>query len=673
MIKTMFIVLAVLLALIVAFFQYLYKNKEKSQLKYWLSFLRFLSVFTILLLLINPSINKTEIENVKPNLIVAVDNSKSIKYSSGDKSVLNFVEKLKNDKLLNDKYKVEYFSFGNNVSPLDSLKFNENQTNISAPIQEFSKLYKKSNNPIIIVTDGNQTIGNNVEFNTSKSPVFPLIIGDTTQFEDVFIGQLNVNKYTYINNKLPVEVFINYTGNKRITKQFSVYNKNNKVFSKNLIFSKDDNVKIESFFLSPKEKGIQYFTASIENLEDELNTLNNKKNFSVNVIEETSKILVLTSIIHPDLGMLKKAIESNKQRSVFIENINNFKGNVSDYQLVILYQPTSLFKSVMRNISDKNLNYFVITGLSTDWNFLNSIQQNFKKSNTSQFENYRPVYNSNFPSFLVEDIDFLNFPPIEDVFGTVNFSIPINTLLFQKIGPITTEETMLGTFQNDNQRGAFLFGENIWRWRMRSFVKNNSFEVFDGFISNVIQYLSSNLRNERLSVTVNNLFYANEMVNFSASYLDENYQFNTKSKLWVSISSKENNYIKKIPFSLSNNQYKAEFSNIPAGEYYYTVTVDNQASKSSGSFKVLQFEIEQQFKNANDLSLKKLATKTNGEVFYEQNSENLITLLQSDPRFKSVQSSKVIESPLIDWKWLLGIVVLILSIEWFIRKYFGKI
>ena len=63
---------------------------EKSQLNYWLSFLRFLSIFTLLLLIINPSIKKNSIEIAKPNLLVAVDNSKSIKNNLQDKNVENF-------------------------------------------------------------------------------------------------------------------------------------------------------------------------------------------------------------------------------------------------------------------------------------------------------------------------------------------------------------------------------------------------------------------------------------------------------------------------------------------------------------------------------------------------------------------------------------------------------
>ncbi|REE81829.1 hypothetical protein BX611_1368 [Lutibacter oceani] len=669
----LYIILAVFSALTIAVFQYIFKNKEKSQLNYWLSFLRFLSVFTLLLLIINPSIKKNNIEIVKPNLLIAVDNSKSIHYNLQDKNIENLIKKLKNDNVLNNKYSIDYFKFGNGLQVLDSLSFNESQTDLSIPFLEFSKMYKDGINPTILVSDGNQTKGTGVEFINYKSPVFSYMVGDTTIFEDISISKLNVNKYTYINNKLPVELFVNYYGNKNVSKKLNIFDQGTKVYSKTLNFSTNDNVKIESFYLTASSAGTHYYTATIETLENEQNILNNTKNFSINVIGEDSKILILTSIIHPDLGMLKKSIESNKQRSVTIFDVNKFKGNVSDYQLVILYQPTNLFENVFKQITNKKTNYLIISGLSTDWEFLNKLQTYFKKNVLSQTEEYQPIFNSTYESFVSNNIGFSSFAPIEDIFGNVTFSVPINTLLFQKIGSFETEKPMLATFHKNTQKAAILFGENSWRWRMNSFSENKSFELFDGFISNLIQYLSSDLKNNRLNVTINNLYYTNETIEVTASYLDENYNFDDRAKLWITITNKESNYIKKIPFAVLNNKFNAVLSNIPSGEFSYLVTVENQKPRVSGSFKILPFEVEQQFTKGNNSHLKNLTLKTEGEIFYNNQSDQLIASLKNDTRFKSTLKLNIIETPLINWKWLLGFIILSLSIEWFLRKYFGKI
>ncbi len=671
--KLFYIFLAVLIALFIAVFQYIFKKEERSQLNYWLSFFRFITIFLLLLLLINPSIKKNNIEIIKPILLIAVDNSKSIKYNSQQEIVKNLVGKLKDDSELNHKFDITFFGFGSTLFPLNELNFEDGQTNLSLPFQEFSKLYKTDSSPVILISDGNQTVGNSVEFVNYKSPIFPFIVGDTTVFEDISISQLNVNPSTFINNQLPVELFINYTGSKPITKNLNVYHKGTKVYSEQFQFSKNQNVKTASFFLKATTKGTQFYTATIDQLENEQNIQNNTKSFSINVIEEKSDILILASIIHPDLGMLKKSVESNKQRTVTISTVANFKGNINDFQLVILYQPTTIFKKIWTEINQKKSNYFVISGRNTDWNFLNGIQSNFSKKASTELENYSPIFNSNYATFLSADIGFSNFAPIEDRFGEIVFSVPFQSLLFQKIGNIETEKPLLATFENSNQKVAVLFGENSWQWRMNSFAENKTFELFDGFMANLVQYLVSTDSKSRLNVTVNPIYYANEIIQVSASYLDENFNFDNRVKLWLTVSNTETNFSKKLPFSALNNRFVVELPNLPSGEYLYTVSVENQDNSASGSFKILSFEVEQQFTNANSQQLKRLANTTNGITFYNHQEQNLINYLIKDNRFKSVQKNTSSKTPLIEWKWILGLIIFTLSIEWFTRKYFGKI
>ena len=68
-----------------------------------------------------------------------------------------------------------------------------------------------------------------------------------------------------------------------------------------------------------------------------------------------------------------------------------------------------------------------------------------------------------------------------------------------------------------------------------------------------------------------------------------------------------------------------------------------------------------------------LADETNGKLFYDEQKNNLINELKSDTRYNSTQYISSIKTPLISWKWILGFIILTLSIEWFTRKYFGSI
>lgn len=208
---------------------------------------------------------------------------------------------------------------------------------------------------------------------------------------------------------------------------------------------------------------------------------------------------------------------------------------------------------------------------------------------------------------------------------------------------------------------------------MNSFAENKTFERFDGFLAGLIHYLVSADSKSRLNVTINPIYYANEIIQISASYLDENFNFDNRSKLWLTVTNEETKFIKKIPFSASNNRFVAELPTIPFGEYKYNVSVENQDHSVSGSFKILPFEIEAQFTNANAQQLKKIANETKGFTFYNNQEQNLIDYLKKEESFKSIQKNTISKTPLIDWKWILGFIVLFLSLEWFTRKYYGKI
>ncbi len=73
--------------------------------------------------------------------------------------------------------------------------------------------------------------------------------------------------------------------------------------------------------------------------------INNTKNFAVEVIDQKTNMAIVSAINHPDIAALKRAIETNAQRKVTIVKPNDIK-SLQDYNVLILYQPNSEFKSV---------------------------------------------------------------------------------------------------------------------------------------------------------------------------------------------------------------------------------------------------------------------------------------------------------------------------------------
>ena len=661
------------LSLSVAFFQYYYKVKNKLKVTIILFALKTLSLFLLILLLINPVIEKVVIENEKPILSILVDNSKSISYFKEAESVRDIVSNVNNNNHLRDKFSINEFTFGKDLHVLDSLSFLENETNIAAAITGVTELHKEKIMPIVLITDGNQTIGYAYEFLSSKHPIYPIIVGDTTKHVDLKITQLNVNKYSYIQNKFPVEVLLNYEGSEKVKTQFSIFSQGKTIFRENVTFSSDKKSATITANLTSTKEGLQYYTASIRKIENEKNTKNNTKNFSVEVIDEQTKVLILSSVLHPDVGALKKSIESNKQRSVDVFLIDKFNNQINDYQLIILYQVNNKFKSVISQLKQRNSNYLLVSGSNSDWNFINKQQLGFTKNAIHQTENYGAIYNGSFLTFLQEDIGFNNFPPLKDTFGEIAISKEHQILLHQNINGIQTTQPLLVNFDINNQKSAVLFGEGIWKWRAASFLTTNSFEEFDKFTGSLVQFLASNKKRARIEVNVENSYPANSTIHISAFYTDKNYQFDARAALELSITSKETNEVTKIPFSLVNNSYQVEIENLASGDYSYRVEVLDQKINKYGRFKITEYQIEEQFTSANVNKLQQLATKTGGKLFYKNQIEDVANELLDNTSFYTVQKSSVKQQNLIDWKWVLFFVITLFTVEWFIRKYHGKI
>ena len=635
--------------------------------------LKGLSLFLLLLLLINPRIEKTEINNIKPVLSVLVDNSKSTSFFNEGKNVAKFIKKIHENDDLISKFKIQKFTFGNSLQVFDSLSFLETQTNISEAIFGVENLQKDKIAPIVLITDGNQTIGSDYEFINSNQPVYPIVIGDTATYVDVKISLLNVNKYSYIENKFPVEVILNYEGDENIITQLSIYSQGKTVFRKTVRFSSSENSATVIANLTSTKEGLQYYTASVSKIENEKNIKNNTKNFSVKVIDEQTKVLLLTSVLHPDIGAFKKSIESNKQRSVEVFVIDKFKSQVSDYQLVILYQPNSDFNKIITQLKQSNTNFLVVSGTQTDWNFINKKKLGFRKSVINQIEDYGAIYNDSFLTFLQQDIGFNNYPPLKDKFGEVRISKEYQTLLFQSINGIQTEQPLFANFDLNNQKSAIILGEGIWKWRAASYLNSNSFEAFDKFMGNLVQYLASNKKRNRLEVNAEALYPANSTINISAAYTDKNYQFDARASLEITITNLETKEVVNVPFSLINNSYKTEIENLMSGDYTFKVSVIGQEINKYGRFQITDYNIEEQFTNANVYKLQKLADKTGGKLFFKDQTSEVIKEILENDSFYTVQKSSIKQKKLIDWKWIVFIVVGLFTTEWFLRKYFGKI
>lgn len=665
------ILLSVIISGAVAFYQYLFKVDNQNKTNWLLAFLRFISVFSLLLLLINPVISRKSIETNKIPLAIVADNSRSISELKANDLEKELIEKLTSNTALKEKFEIQTSTFDEDFYSGKPLDFKGNQSNIDNVATNLKQLNKNTFYPIVLLTDGNQTIGNDYVYSFQETAsVFPVILGDTTTTFDLKINQLNANKYAFLKNKFPVEVFLQYNGNKPISTNFSIEKNGKKISSQTVNFDKKNKVQSVQILLEADRVGLQKYKAVISSSTKEKNTYNNVKNFAVEVIDQRKEIAIISDISHPDLGAFKRAIESNAQRKVTLLKTNSIS-DLKKYNLLVLYQPTASFKKIFDANKNLRINTFIITGMATDFNLLNQMQSDLDFKLTNKQEDFTSSFVTGFNLFAQNDIQFEQFPPLENPFGKITEKGSSNTLLTARVNGIEVGNPILTFSEKGNSRSAYLLGENSWKWRMESFVMNQSYEKYDQFIDKIIQYLSTNSAKKALLVEHESFYNSGETIEFFAQYFNKSYELEENANLSINLTNKNTKSTKNYNFSKANNGYQAIFDGLEPGNYSFQVKESTSNASYNGTFEVLDFDVEKQFVNPDVSKLQQLANQNKGEVIHPNQIDKLIQKLLEKDTYLPVEKSLIKNSPLIDWITLLIILAISLASEWFIRKFNG--
>ena len=672
-ITVLYIILAAIVALGIVVFQYIYKQKAKSNIHWLLAFLRFVGVFGLLLLLINPKFSQKSYTLEKPNLVILADNSTSI--SESENELQRLISKLKDAKEVTDRFKIASYKFGSKLDILDSLSFTDKNTNISKSLLALKDIYAREQTVTILLSDGNQTVGEDYSYLKAdqNNTIYAMVLGDTTKYKDISIGPILTNKYAFLKNKFPLESYISYQGNTPVSATVSVKMNDKLVHKENLRLDAQSNFKTITIEVDANSVGIKNLLVEVTKLPEERNIENNRRSTTIEVIDEKTKIALISDIVHPDLGALKKAIESNEQREVTIFKSSTPNSSLEEIDLFIFYQPTIRFKNSFTFAKGKNANTFIITGTQTDYSFLNNSNVGFEIENGYPEQEVFGLLNNGFTKYDISKFNLTDFPPLVSDAGPILITTPYETLLGTQIKGLDVQQPLMGVMEQNAGKQAFLIGENLWKWRIQTYRNSNDFVNFDEFIGNLIRYLTSSKNKTRLNVDYEKVYEGSSNTVITATYFDEAFLFDPNAKVTIKVTNTSSKNVQTNPMVLKNGYFEADLSNLIAGSYEFVVSVEKEKKSVSGSFVISEFEMENQFVSSDNEKMEKLAMSTGGKLFYPSQMNGLLQDLKENDAYVPTEKSTENIVSLIDFKLLLGLIVFAFAAEWFIRKYNGLI
>ncbi len=666
-----------------------YKNKKtenlNNKLQIILAFSRFLLISFLCFLLLKP-IFKAKFKTIeKPLIIIGIDNSQSILANKDSLFYKNeYPQKI--DSLidnLSDKFNVISYSFDSKINDSLNYLFNGTETNYSAFFDEVkSSFFKKNISSIILVSDGIFNSGShpNSTIESFNLPILTIALGDTVNYRDFIIKNVNHNEISYLDNNFPVEVIIEAKKLKGEKAIVSVIN-NNTVIEKQIInISKENQFEKINFLIKAKNKGIQKYSIKINEVNDEINFKNNYTDFFIDILENKQKILIAYSSPHPDLSAIKQAIDANKNYEVDINSIDNIN-NYNNYDLIILHSsPTNSNVNIVNKIKESETPLLLINGTNTNINSFNNCNLGIRINQKSQnFNEVTANYNSNFSLFTISENTLktiITFPPLICHFGEYQYNIPMNNFLNQKIGMVKTENPLITFGEINNKKVGFILGEGLYKWKLYDYKINKNFDSFYEIINKIVQFLSIKADRSYFRVKCNNVFSQAEQVIINAELYNESYELINEPDVKITITDKnQKNY--NFIFNKTTNSYMLNVGNLPVGDYNYVCTVNNKNKiySKKGTFSITQIKTEFINTVADHNLLNNLSVKTDGKLFYLNSKNNELNKLKNyineDNLFKSYSYFKNIYADLINYKWILFLLVLLVTIEWSIRKING--
>ena len=654
-----------LLGLAYAFF--LYRNERlitNKKLLTTLFVLRFILVSILASLLLNPTLKSIQKKVEEPIVIIAQDVSSSIQDSTFQ--LLTNLSKQFPD------FQLYTYSFSDDINSGFSTKNNGLKTNFSHLFDEIESRFANRNvAALILASDGLYNTGSNPLYRKGNNyPIYPIVLGDTTIKTEVSIVKVKQNEIAFLGNSFPLEISLDMQQAKGKHTQLTIWNNGNKLHSEKINITTNDEFKKVKIKIEATAIGLQKYRIVASTVDSEINTNNNRYTAYVEVIDSKYKILLLNGLNHPDIAAYKSAIEKNKNYSIEQYHINDFKGSIDAYQLIVLFGADNNVE-VIKMIQNSKIPLLIFQ--------LNKLGINEKLTTAIRFvnkgstEEVRAIKNQQFSKFTFSNklLHLLSeAPPLNTPFGNYELSNIAELILQQKIGMYISDKPIIFLSEQEGKKMALVTAEGFWKWKLYDYAHNSNNEAFNELFSKLTQYLVLQEDKSRFRLAYKKQFSEVENIYFDASLFNESFELISDKDIEISIID-EKGTAYNFEFSTYNNQYNLDVGKLAIGSYSFLAKVRGSELKKRGSFDVKVIQLEQLKTVADHQFLTSLAMGSGGKVFSAENVNELISEIENNKHnYKIIHTKEKLEG-IINIPWILVSLLFLISTEWFVRKYNG--
>jgi len=637
-------------------------------------------------LLLGPVVRAWVREVRKPVLVLAHDGSSSL-LLAGDTAALRGGYRASLDELsagLGDRFDVRTFTYGRTVREGLSFDQADNRTDLAGLLREVHDRFAGPDLGAVIVDgDGITNRGRDPRHEAVRLgvPVHTIALGDTTVRPDLLVRGVEANRVAYLGNEFPLLVRIEAHHLKGRTTRLAVEQGGRMLLEREVIVGADPYQQQVALLVKATTSGMQRFRVVLRPVEGEFSDRNNAMEVVVQVLDDRQRILLLGDAPHPDLGALARALAGSEAYTVTTATLDRAPADVTAFDLVVLHRLPSLRadgRSLIQRCRDRSVPTLFILGAEMDMEALNGLGVGVRVEGAQRTAttDAQPLFE---PAFALFQVDarvsqaFERFPPLQVPFGKYQAGQGAVVCFRQRIGMVRTEQPLLLVQRpQSGARSAVITGEGLWRWRLADQQQNGSTERFDGFFRKLVQLMANRSQADRFRVQHADVFDDQESVELQAELYDSAYEL--VGEVEVDLVLKDEAGLERpFTFSRSGRGHRLVINGAAPGRYTYVArTVHDRATfTATGEFLVRPVQAEAVRTVADHALMADLAASSGGRMVVPRDIGALRDSLLADQRLAPRSHAYASTTDLIELRWPFALFLLLLTLEWAMRRRSG--
>jgi hypothetical protein len=702
------IALVFVVAIAATYFYYRRTNPMLTRgLRVFLGTMRGLALAALFFVFAEPLLVVRHTDVKEPTIAIVVDNTSSMAQNRNSleqfKAINDFVKDIVAK--VPPSTKVVQYALSDTLVESAPITGTMPVTAIGDALSDLAEMYDGGNlQGVVLLSDGVSNVGRNPATEARKLgvPVTTVGFGSPNPLPDIGVVEINCNPVGFAGKDFPVEIVVESRGFENLRLPVRIRSEGRVMAEKEVDLVGNGKRQSVQLSFAPQSEGTLTLEASTPVQSNEESDKNNSRQVQVKIRKSQIRILLGMAYLNWEYKFLNQILTAKKDFKVdaYIDSKVRIGGTVpfpenidalNEYDAILLYDFDGEWLNRHKQLFDA---FFDRTGKGLFFmageNFGTKPKSGFAQELLPyQFaEGRQAIVSQQAPFALTErgkihplmhlsdDINqtqrLLNaLPPFTGYLQATNPSkeaVVIATT--SSLLPGEPETPILGAQRYRNGKVATLSAFPLWKLDFLAKSVNDADSSVSRILENMVMWLVARDDVERIAITPDKpIFIAGETVRLNARVLDESYVPVADAEVGARLVSPQNPKDSSVvSFQMIRpGAYVATLHYLPSGNYQVSGTVKRdklQIGTPAATFTVEPYSLEDLSHISDFDMLKRISDVSGGHFYAATDTAAIPRFTDSAPRTTVWRS----EISLFDHPFLLGIIIVSLCVEWYMRK-----